>query len=104
MNGSLPPVPVWSVAQPNLPALYVRTDPPWQVVSPAPKKFVVEAVVAKKLVEVASVVVERVTSLRSEKELRPVKELSFARRVDDAAVTVIFPEPSKETPLIVRAF
>ena len=38
----------------------MRTKPVWQVVRPAPKKLVVEAVVLKKLVEVAEVVVDRV--------------------------------------------
>lgn len=36
----------------------------WQVVRPAPKKLEVEAVVAKKLVVVAAVVVERVMLLK----------------------------------------
>jgi len=38
-----------------------------------------------------------------EKVLVPLKVLSFARSVEDAAVTVMFPVPSKDVPLIVRA-
>ena len=38
------------------------------------------------------------------KLLRPVQELLLASNVEDAALIVIFDDPSKETPLIVRAF
>lgn len=54
------------------------------------------------LVVVASVVVDRVTSLRSVKVLRPVKALLSAKSVVEA--TTMFAEPLKETPLIVRVF
>ena len=39
-----------------------------------------------------------------EKVLEPLKVLSLARRVEEAAVMVMLPVPSKETPLMVRAF
>ena len=67
---------------------------------PAPKKSVVEAVVAKKLVEVAAVEVERVML---SKMLAPVKVLLLASKVDEAAVIVMSPVPSKETLLMFLA-
>jgi hypothetical protein len=85
-------------------------------VSAVAKRLVEEAVVAKRVVEVAFVEVElravkfkRVEELvrrRLERVVRPVKMLAplkvllLARSVEEAAVTVMFCEPSKATPLI----
>jgi hypothetical protein len=57
------------------------------------ERFVEDAVVEKKLVEVAF-----------PKTVAPVKVLLLARRVEEAAVMVMFPVPSKFVPLIVLAF
>jgi hypothetical protein len=65
----------------------------------AEKRLVEEAVVAKKLVEVAEVEVERVMSL---KMFEPLNKLLFARRVELAAVIVISCEPLNAVPLILR--
>ena len=63
-SSTLPKVePVSSVSQPKVPPAQVRTLFDWQVARPAPlkravKRLVLEAVVEKKLVEVAEVEVE----------------------------------------------
>lgn len=64
------------------------------------KRLVEDAVVAKKLVVVAFVVVLRVML---SKMLAPEKRLSLERRVEEAAPMVISAEPLKETPLMFLA-
>ena len=64
------------------------------------KRLVDEAVVEKRLVVVAWVVVERVMLL---KMLAPVKVLLLESKVEEAAVIVMSPVPLKEVPLIFLA-
>jgi len=73
-------------------------DPPLAEVK---KRLVEEAVVAKKLVEVALVVVERVMLL---KMFAPVKPLLSVRRVEDAAVPDEHPvhEATVKFPIVAR--
>ncbi len=85
---------------------------PEQEVRPAPmivesERFVAVALPANKFVLLAYVA-ERsdddalVRVVRPVKVLAPVKRDESARRVDEAAVMVMFAEPSKEVPLMVR--
>ena len=88
---------VWELIRPEVIAPSVAL-PATKTVA---KRLVEDAVVEKKLVEVAAVVVERVIK---SKILIPLNKLLFARSVEEAAVIVIFCEPSNDVPLIVRAF
>ena len=88
------------VLQPNLPLLQVTAfDAELHVVSPPPKKLVLDAVVAKNEVVVALVVVDLV-EVKVSITFAPVKWLSFASNVDEAAVIVISPDPLKATPFM----
>jgi hypothetical protein len=60
-------------------------------------RFVVEAVL-----DMESEVPVALVNVMFWKKLVPEKVLVFARRVEDAAVTVMFAVPSKEVPLMVR--
>ncbi len=84
---------------PTLPAMYafpVVVAPPKMVSPPpcAPLPMVEEAEEMSPLVRLRS----------EEKVLDPLKRLLSARSVEDAALSVMFAVPLKETPLIVRAF
>lgn len=93
------PAPVSSVSQPKSPPDQVRTLFVWQVVNPAPlreavKRLVDEAVVAKKLVEVALV----------EVEFLPVKfwrvvEPTTRRSPEELMVEVALPPILSELPV-----
>src|SRR5436853_44676 len=48
--------------------------------------------------------VEEAVERRPANMFEPVKLLLLERRVDEAAVIVMFPVPSKDVPLMVRAF
>jgi hypothetical protein len=91
------------VEQPNWPEpLKVKAfEAVLHVERPAPKKFVVDAVVVKRLVEVALVVVELPKVVPPVKLFMPLNPLLSPSRVVEA--TTILAVPSNETPLIVRA-
>lgn len=111
--------PLVMVLQLKLPADQIKAEEaPLQVVRPAPKKFVVLAVVAKRLVVVAFVVVafEAVMFWKVEealakiftKEVRlaklfvPLKPLLLESKVEEAALIVMSWLPLKAVPLMFR--
>ena len=94
---------------PDMPSGFTERSPQGEVVAMLKivetYKFVVVAFVVVAFPSVKFVIVEvaLLTKIPPVKELSPLKVLVLARRVEEAALIVMSPEPLKETPLMFLA-